>query len=94
MPAPVTETNLNDPVVRHMRTDLARLDMDDTVGEALAAIRQSPPPARIVYFYVVDAAEKLRGVIPARALLLSPPPRSRNSSVYSSTSIAPSNRRS
>ena len=73
MAAPVTEANLGDPIVRHMRTELARLRVDLTVGEALAAIRQSPPPARIVYFYVVDDTERLRGVIPARALLLSSP---------------------
>ena len=53
MAAPVTEANLGDPIVRHMRTDPARLRVDLTVGEALAIIRQSPPPARIVYFYVV-----------------------------------------
>ena len=56
-----------------MRTDLARLRVDQTVGEALAALRQSPPPARIVYFYVVDDEDRLKGVIPARSLLLSPP---------------------
>jgi magnesium transporter len=71
--AAVTETNLSDPVVRHMRTELARLRIDHTVGEALAALRQSPPPTRIVYFYVVDDAGRLGGVIPARALLLSTP---------------------
>jgi magnesium transporter len=71
--APVTETNLTDPVVRHMRTEMARLRADHTVGEALAALRQSPPPARIVYFYVVDDDGRLKGVIPARTLLLSPP---------------------
>jgi magnesium transporter len=43
------------------------------VGEALAALRESPPPARIVYFYVVDETDRLKGVIPSRALLLSPP---------------------
>jgi magnesium transporter len=56
-----------------MQTDLAALRVDHTVGEALAAVRQSPPPARIVYFYVVDDAGRLAGVIPTRALLLSPP---------------------
>jgi magnesium transporter len=71
--APLTETNLSDLVVRHMRTDPARLSVDHTVGEALAAIRQSPPPARIVYFYVVDNEGRLRGVIPTRTLLLSSP---------------------
>ncbi len=73
MAAPVNEGNLNDPVSQHMRTELARLRVDQTVGEALLAIRQSPPPARIVYFYVVDENERLRGVIPSRALLLTSP---------------------
>ena len=73
MAAPVTESNLSDPVVRHMRTQLARLDVRHTVGQALAALRQSPPPARVVYFYVVDDAGRLKGVIPSRALLLNPP---------------------
>jgi magnesium transporter len=71
--APVTETNLSDSVVEHMRTELARLRVDQTVGQALETIRQSPPPVRIVYFYVVDDDERLKGVIPSRALLLSPP---------------------
>ena len=52
---------------------MARLHADQTIGEALAALRQSPPPARIVYFYVVDDQQRLQGVIPARTLLLSPP---------------------
>lgn len=65
--------DLEDPVVKHMRTEVARLRVDHTVGEALAALRQSPPPARIVYFYVVDEEDCLKGVIPAKALLLSPP---------------------
>lgn len=73
MTTPVTETNLADTVVHHMRTELARLRIDHTVGEALAALRQSPPPTRIVYFYVVDDDGRLEGVIPTRALLLRPP---------------------
>jgi magnesium transporter len=73
MVAPVTETNLSDSVVSHMRTEPARLRVDHSVGEALLALRQSPPPARIVYFYVVDDEGRLKGVIPSRALLLSPP---------------------
>jgi magnesium transporter len=70
---PVAEINLEAPVVEHMRADLARLRVGDTVGEALAGLRQSPPPSRIVYFYVVDDDECLKGVIGAKALLLSPP---------------------
>lgn len=73
MAAPALEANLGDPVVQHMRTDLARVHVDHTVGEALESLRQSPPPSRIVYFYVVDAEGRLQGVIPTRGLLLSPP---------------------
>lgn len=56
-----------------MRADLAVLHVDHTIGEALEAVRQGPPPSRIVYFYVVDSENRLQGVIPARGLLLSPP---------------------
>jgi magnesium transporter len=72
--ARAAEITLDDPVVTHMRADVSRLHVGETVGEALAALRQSPrPAARIVYFYVVDAEDRLKGVIPAKSLLLSPP---------------------
>ncbi|MEN6449778.1 MAG: magnesium transporter [Thermoguttaceae bacterium] len=73
MPAPVDEIDSDEPVVQHMRTELARLRVGQTVGEAIASLRAAPPPPRIVYFYVVDDDERLKGVIPARSLLLSPP---------------------
>lgn len=73
MTAVVIESNLNDPVSQHMRTDVARLHVDHTVGQTLAELRRHPPPARIVYFYVIDDQRHLKGVIPARSLLLSPP---------------------
>ena len=65
--------NLNDPVARHMRTDVARLHVKQTVGEALAAVRESPPESRIIYFYVVDDENRLEGVVPTRRLLLNAP---------------------
>ncbi|MCE5267612.1 MAG: magnesium transporter [Planctomycetaceae bacterium] len=71
--ASIAEINSNDPVTRHMRKELAKLRVGQTVREAIATLRQAPPPPRIVYFYVVDDDERLRGVIPSRALLLSPP---------------------
>jgi magnesium transporter len=55
-----------------MRTDFARLALDQTVGEAIAAARAAPPEGRIIYFYVLDAAGRLEGVVPTRRLLLSP----------------------
>ena len=64
---------LNDPVTAHMRTDPTRLRAGQSVAEALAAIRATPPGGRVVYFYVVDGDDKLKGVVPTRRLLLSDP---------------------
>jgi magnesium transporter len=55
-----------------MRLDVARLRQDQTVAEALAAIRAQPPEGRIIYFYVVDHDNVLKGVVPTRRLLLNP----------------------
>jgi magnesium transporter len=65
--------SLDAPVVEHMITDIARLNVDLTVGEALLAIRENPPSGRIIYFYVVDAQNRLQGVVPTRRLLLNAP---------------------
>jgi len=70
MSAPRIQRHLNDPVSRHMHTDFARVDVDQSVGEALEAIRNSTIDGRIVYFYVVDQEQRLRGVVPTRRLLL------------------------
>lgn len=42
------------------------------MAEALEHIRESQTTGRIVYFYVVDADDRLVGVVPTRRLLLSP----------------------
>src|SRR5262249_2473991 len=63
---------LGDVVTRHMRTDFSRLQADQTVGQALEQLRSYPPRERVIYFYVVDADNRLEGVIPTRRLLLSP----------------------
>jgi len=72
MTSVVNEDTLDEPVVRHMRTDFCRLRENQTVGEALASIREQAPEGRIIYFYVVDADDRLKGVVPTRRLLLSP----------------------
>ena len=72
MAVPAAASHLGDPVTRHMRTDFARLAPDHTVGAAIAAARAAPPAGRIIYFYVLDAAGRLEGVVPTRRLLLSP----------------------
>ena len=64
--------HLSDCVAEHMRTEFPRLAARQTVAEALAAIRESNPKERIIYFYVVDQDGRLEGVVPTRRLLLSP----------------------
>jgi len=63
---------LNEPIRDHLRRDFTRLRAGWTVGEALARLREQPPEGKIVYFYVLDAEDRLLGVASTRALLLSP----------------------
>ena len=67
----VLEHELQDPISTKLHRDFSRLHVKQTVGEALASIRQNPPPSRVIYFYVIDDDERLQGVIPTRRLLLS-----------------------
>jgi magnesium transporter len=69
---PAVRHHLDEPITRHMRRDFSRLHVNQTVGEALAAIRQQSPEGRVIYFYVVDDDNRLQGVVPTRRLLLSP----------------------
>lgn len=64
--------DLDDPVLKHTRADFTPLHVDQTVGEALAQLRARPPAGRVIYFYVVDDENRLRGVVPTRRLLLNP----------------------
>ncbi|HMO85637.1 MAG TPA: CBS domain-containing protein, partial [Lacipirellulaceae bacterium] len=66
----LSDRELREPVANKLQTQLARLRVQQTVGQALAAIRQQPPDSRIIYFYVVDDDDRLVGVIPTRRLLL------------------------
>jgi len=59
------------PVLDLVNRDVPRLGEDLTVGEALETIRGHQLGERIVYFYVVDAEGRLRGVVPTRRLLTS-----------------------
>ncbi|MBW3541209.1 MAG: magnesium transporter [Planctomycetes bacterium] len=58
---------------RHARTDFVRVLETHSVGQALDHVRNQRPPGRIVYFYVVDEHERLKGVLPTRRLLLNAP---------------------
>ncbi len=66
------DAELTDLVKQHMRRDFTRLRAEETVGDALIRLRSNPPEGRIIYFYVVDGADHLLGIVPTRRLLLSP----------------------
>ena len=61
--------HLNQSVLTVARRDVAKLRTDLTVQQALDAIRQGGVGEKIVYFYVVDAGDRLAGVLPTRRLL-------------------------
>jgi magnesium transporter len=69
---PGVKHHLDDPITRHLRRDFSRLRVNQTMGQALEAIRQQPPKGRVIYFYVVDDDNRLQGVVPTRRLLLTP----------------------
>jgi magnesium transporter len=62
---------LGDFVTTHMRPVAIRLRVGQTVGQALDQICENPGPGRVVYYYVVDEEDRLRGVVPTRRLLQS-----------------------
>lgn len=67
------EVHLTRPVTEYMHRDFTRISLDQTVGQALTGFRENPPGSRIIYFYVLDDAGRVRGVVPTRRLLLSNP---------------------
>jgi len=69
----MTTDYLNEPVGNMAGRDFTALAQDLTVTGALAQIREHGAAQQIIYFYVVDAAQRLVGVLPTRRLLLAPP---------------------
>jgi len=67
------ECRLDEPITKYMRKDFAVLRADQTVAEAIESLRSQQLQSRIIYLYVLDDEGKLRGVVPTRRLLLSPP---------------------
>jgi magnesium transporter len=67
----ISEPDLKDLVVNNMHREFTRLHIKQTVGEALEYLRHNPPASRVIYLYVVDDEDRLKGVIPTRRLLLS-----------------------
>jgi magnesium transporter len=75
LPIPATSKNVRDilsePVVNHMTSARPLLREDQTVEEALIQFRATEDLGRVIYFYVVDADNHLKGVVAARKLLKS-----------------------
>ena len=69
MPEP---NHLQQPVLAVARRDVAALRQNLTVQQALDIIRQRGIGEKIVYFYAVDAEDRLVGVLPTRRLLTAP----------------------
>jgi magnesium transporter len=69
---PKEHEHLEQPVLPHARKDFPELREGFTVQQALDTIRQQGVGEKVVYFYVVDEAERLLGVLPTRRLLISP----------------------
>ena len=66
-----TLANLKKPVIDYAQRRVIALHQDQTVGDALAYLRGQNLGEKIVYFYVVDADNRLVGVVPVRRLLMS-----------------------
>lgn len=64
---------LDQSVLAHARTDFPKLRASMSVDEALRAIRDHGVGERLIYFYVVDAEDRLAGVLPTRRLLAAQP---------------------
>ena len=62
--------HLNEPVLSFARQDFATLAQGLTVEQALAVIRSKGVGEKVIYFYVVDEAQRLVGVVPTRRLLV------------------------
>lgn len=65
----VDSPRFQSPIVEHARTDFPLLREDMFAEGALALIREHGIGERIIYFYVVDADDRLVGVLPTRRLL-------------------------
>lgn len=72
MPTALQTQLLGHTVAAHARTDFITLHQSLTVGEAVELIRQAAGGSGIQYYYVVDDAGRLVGVLPLRRLITVP----------------------
>lgn len=64
---------LNEPILPHVQKSFTSVQSDQTVGEALEALRSQNLAEKIVYFYVLNNEGQLVGILPTRRLLMSAP---------------------
>jgi magnesium transporter len=69
---PVKIPDFNSSIVEHARKDFPVLDVKMSVAEALDRIRREGVGERVIYFFAIDAEERLVGVLPTRRLLTTP----------------------
>jgi magnesium transporter len=69
---PINQDQLYDPILNHVRPAPLILKPDDTLADALEKARALPSTQIILYCYVVDATNRLVGVVPIRRLLTNP----------------------
>src|ERR1043166_2719230 len=72
MPEPVGLPDFNAPIVNHARKDFPLLDATMSVADALERIRREGVGERVIYFFAIDAEERLVGGLPTRRLLTAP----------------------
>lgn len=72
MPNSLARHELDAPIEEHIRTDFASLRADARISQGLTDLRGRQLPNQIIYFYVVDADNRLVGVVPTRRLLMAP----------------------
>src|ERR1044072_943421 len=72
MPEPVGLPDFNAPIVNHARKDFPLLDATMSVADALDRIRREGVGERVIYFFAIDAEERLVGALPTRRLLTAP----------------------
>lgn len=70
--APLTSSNLHDPVLPLVRPVALTLKKSQTVSDAHSVVRVVPDACDIPYFYVVDDHHRLAGLVPAGHLLTAP----------------------
>ena len=71
--APLSAAQLHEPIMPFATPAPVVLQPQFTIAQALDRIRASANAPSNHYFYVVDAHEKLVGVLPARRLVAAPP---------------------